>query len=451
MVTMTRVARGATRGLPRGIAALLATALLGVTLATPAMAAVPAEGDPVVDTLLQKRLSNPRVGSDVGMVVVDATTGELVSARNADALMLPASNMKIITAVNVLATLGADARFRTPCAGGPRQPTSSSRAVAIPCSRPPTCATSPPRRHPPLTGDQKVTVHVDSDLFAAPGRGPGWTTQYLPYVAAPVVPLARIGEYSPDPAHGAAAVFVRALRDLKVKARLGEPQSAEADAGVIADISPHTAADAVAVMLRDSENNVAEVLYRQVALATGHEATWAGAEAAAHESLAKLGIDDPDMRLLDGSGLSRKDRVSPRFLSEVLRKARTAKGTTFAPIFADNALPISGRSGTLASRYGRFTTKHSRCARGDVHAKTGSLFDTIGAVGDGGDRDRRGADLLDPGQPSAAPVLGAVDPTGPRRTDGHDHRLLALAARTSAGRGQSRRQRAPLAGRRRPR
>ncbi len=87
------------------------------------------------------------------------------------------------------------------------------------------------------------------------------------------------------------------------------------------------------------------------------------------------------MTLLDGSGLSRRDRVSPRFLSDVLRLARTTHPARFAAIFADNALPIAGRSGTLSSRYGRYVTKQSKCARGDVHAKTGSLFDTTALSG----------------------------------------------------------------------
>jgi serine-type D-Ala-D-Ala carboxypeptidase/endopeptidase (penicillin-binding protein 4) len=87
------------------------------------------------------------------------------------------------------------------------------------------------------------------------------------------------------------------------------------------------------------------------------------------------------MALLDGSGLSRKDRVSPRFLAGVLRFARVTKPQRFTDIFDPDALPVSGRTGTLATAYGRYVTKHARCARGDVHAKTGSLFDTIGLSG----------------------------------------------------------------------
>jgi D-alanyl-D-alanine carboxypeptidase len=50
-------------------------------------------------------------------------------------------------------------------------------------------------------------------------------------------------------------------------------------------------------------------------------------------------------------------------------------------MFSPDAMPVSGVSGTLDDRYGRFITKRSRCAQGDVMAKTGSLFDTIGLSG----------------------------------------------------------------------
>ena len=355
--------------------------MLSVSLATPAVAVQSTQPDPAVDALLQKRLDNPRVGSDVGLVVVDTASGDVLSAHHADELMLPASNMKIITAVNALQTMGPDARFHTYVRAG-----SSANDVILQGGGDPLLTSGDLRdlaatTAAAVTADQNVTVHVDANLFPKPGRGPGWTGQYLPYIAAPVVPLARLGEYSPDHAGNAAASFVKALRTAGVKARLGDPADAADDAAVLADVSPHTVADAVAVMLRESENNVAEVLYRQIALATDHEPSWSGAEAAAHETLSALGVESASMSLLDGSGLSRKDRVSPRFLSEVLLLARTKKPAKFSTIFSDNALPIAGKSGTLASRYGRYTTKHSRCARGDVHAKTGSLFDTTALSG----------------------------------------------------------------------
>jgi D-alanyl-D-alanine carboxypeptidase/D-alanyl-D-alanine-endopeptidase (penicillin-binding protein 4) len=356
-------------------------AAVAVALITLAPAAWADPSDPAVDALLQHRVDNPRVGSDVGLIVIDAATGDLLSSHHADTLMLPASNMKIVTAVNVLSTMQERDAFHTRVLAGPAGPdivlvgggdpllsTADLRALADTTAR-------------ALSDRQRVVVHLDTSLFSTPGRAPGWTREYLPYVAAPVVSLARLGYYGPDPSGDALRIFVGKLRSLGIGVKVGKPLAAADGASVLADRATHTVGDAVQVMLSRSENNVAEVLFRHVAIASGHDPSWSGAEEAAQANLAKLGIAAHGMALLDGSGLSRSDRVSPRFLANVLRLARITKPGRFAVMFTPHALPVSGRTGTLATRYGRYVTGHSRCARGTVHAKTGSLFDTIALSG----------------------------------------------------------------------
>lgn len=333
--------------------------------------------DPAVDSLLQQRLINPRLGSDVGLVVIDAATGDLVSEHNADELMLPASNIKIVTAVNAIATMGDNHRFITRVRTGATPTDLVLEGGGDPLLTSTELQALAAQTAPALPAGTKVTVHVDDDLFAEPGRGPGWTNGYQPYVAAPIGALARLGDYSRDPARNAVKVFAKALRAAGVKVRIGDDVDAGPTAATVAESGDHTVADAVAVMLSRSENNVAEVLYRQVAVATGKPATWAGGRAAAEDTLRSLGIDPSGMALLDGSGLSRKARVTPRFLASVLRLARVTKADRFASIFRTDALPVAGKSGTLARAYGRYNSKPSKCARGAIQAKTGSLFDTI--------------------------------------------------------------------------
>lgn len=355
------------------------------------LAAPPAGADsPGVDALLQQRLLNPRIGDDVGMIVIEAASGALVSAHDPDALLLPASTMKIITAVTALSTLGADGRFTTRVRAG-----SLPNEVILQGGGDPLLTSADLQdladdAAPRLPADIRIVVRVDDDLFPATGRAPGWTTEYLPYAAAPVEALARLGDYSADPSTNAAMVFVKRLRSLGIKAKLGDPADADEGAAVLAD-SQSSVDDAVRRMLSVSENNVAEVLFRQVAVASGLEATWAGAREAAERVLEGLGIDPEGMRLLDGSGLSRRDRLSPRFLANVLRVARVTKPAPFAVMFEPDALPVAGETGTLATAYGRYVTKQARCARGDVQAKTGSLYDTIALSGvaettEGGER-----------------------------------------------------------------
>lgn len=371
------------RRAPLATAAVLATALAVLTVPAPAAQAVsPAANDDAasVDALLHKRLGNPRLGAHVGMVVLDAQTGAVVSQQGADTPMRPASNLKIVTAVAVLSRVGADTRLRTTVRQG-----ATPADVVLEGGGDPLLSTRDlqqlaKRTAKALPADTRVTVHVDEDLFTRTGKAPGWTRTYLGSEAARVEALARLGDYSRDPSTNAARIFVARLKQLGVRAALG-PDADGGQGTVLAQTDGHTVADAVAVMLSHSENNVAEVLFRQVAVASGAPTDWAGSRSAVEQTLRDAGIDPRGQTIHDGSGLSRTDRVTPRFLVDVLRYARTQRPASFVSMFAPNALPVAGQTGTLITGFGRYVTKHAKCARGQVQAKTGSLFDTTSLSG----------------------------------------------------------------------
>ena len=369
-----------TSRLSRALVALVAACLAGAALA-PAAEATP---DPAVDALLAARLDNPRLGPSVGLLVIDAATGEVVSERGSTTAMLPASNMKIVTAVTALAALGTETRFTTRVRAGATptdlvlegggDPLLSTRDLQKLANRTAAAlAATVPVGTP-------MAVHVDDDLFPDTKRARGWTRSYIPSVAASVEALARVWDYSADPSTNAAKVFADQLTKKGYPTGIG-PDADAGEAPVIAETPGHTSDEAVRVMLRISENNVAEILHRHVARAAGLPATWAGATQATEQVLRNLGVDPTGMALMDGSGLSRKDRVSPRFLVDVLRVARITNPAPFVTMFEPDAMPVSGVSGTLDDRYGRFVTKQARCAQGAVKAKTGTLFDTVGLSG----------------------------------------------------------------------
>jgi D-alanyl-D-alanine carboxypeptidase/D-alanyl-D-alanine-endopeptidase (penicillin-binding protein 4) len=332
-----------------------------------------------IDELISRRLANPRLGANVGIFAVDAGTGEVLTNHSGTASMIPASNMKIVTAVTALATLGPDRLLTTRVrAGAPGEvilegggdPLLTTRELRQLANR--TAATLPP--------GQPVTVRLDDSLFPSAGRGPGWSTTYIPTVASTVQPLARLWDYDRDPAANAVRVFANRLQAKGFPVTIGTTIDA-GEAPIIAESPGHTVGDAVRIMLRISENNIAEVLYRQVALATGNTPDWSGSRLAAEQVMASLGVDASGTSLRDGSGLSRENRVTPKFLVDLLRTVRVLNPDPFRLMFSPDAMPVSGVSGTLDDRYGRFITKRSRCAQGDVMAKTGSLFDTIGLSG----------------------------------------------------------------------
>ena len=70
--------------------------------------------------LLDRRLDDPRLGRSVGVLVIDAETGTILFARRPGRPLHGASNMKLVTALTSLATMGPDRRFGTSVLQGRR-------------------------------------------------------------------------------------------------------------------------------------------------------------------------------------------------------------------------------------------------------------------------------------------------------------------------------------------
>jgi D-alanyl-D-alanine carboxypeptidase/D-alanyl-D-alanine-endopeptidase (penicillin-binding protein 4) len=150
--------------------------------------------------------------------------------------------------------------------------------------------------------------------------------------------------------------------------------SAATGAGTIAAVESPPLSTIVGWMLRESNNVIAENLARQVALRTGTAASFSGAAAAVTRVLRGLGISGID--LVDGSGLSPDDRVTPAALTSLVALASGAAHPGLRS--AITGMPVAGFSGTLApdqSVFGHFTAP----ALGVVQAKTGNL-DTVAAM-----------------------------------------------------------------------
>jgi serine-type D-Ala-D-Ala carboxypeptidase/endopeptidase (penicillin-binding protein 4) len=336
---------------------------------------------PRVDRLMQRRWHDPRLGRDVGFIVTDAVTGEVLSAHRAGRPMQAASNMKILTAVTALATMGPDVRFRTRVLASPRPGHVILQGAGDPLLSRAGVVALAAQTAGALGGTGSVVVHVDGSRFPATSRAPGWVDAYLGSSVGLVQSLAVRGDRSRTPARNAAERFAAALRERGIQARLGPNEVAPVEPAVLATARGHSVAEAVAVMLNESESSVAEVLFRQVAIAVGRPPTWAGAQQAASETLTSLGIDTTGARLVDGSGLSRDDAISPRLVADVLRLARVTQADRFRAMFVKSAMPVAGRTGTLTTAYGRYSTAPSSCARGAVQAKTGTILGTIALSG----------------------------------------------------------------------
>jgi D-alanyl-D-alanine carboxypeptidase/D-alanyl-D-alanine-endopeptidase (penicillin-binding protein 4) len=110
-----------------------------------------------------------------------------------------------------------------------------------------------------------------------------------------------------------------------------------------------------------SDNFLAEMLVKGLGSAFGGAGTTAAGTAVVRDQMATFGIHPT---LLDGSGLSRADRTTPR---EVVRLLERMHGQPVAGAF-EGSLPVVGRTGTLRKRM-RGTAAQDRC-----RAKTGTLI-----------------------------------------------------------------------------
>jgi len=120
-------------------------------------------------------------------------------------------------------------------------------------------------------------------------------------------------------------------------------------------------------MLEESNNVIAENLARHVALAAGQPASFSGTAAAVTAELGQLGITS-GVRIVDGSGLSPEDLITPDALVRMLELA-IARPRLRALLAG---LPVAGFSGTLSAGQSVFSGIGG-AALGSVRAKTGNL------------------------------------------------------------------------------
>ncbi|HET9945811.1 MAG TPA: D-alanyl-D-alanine carboxypeptidase [Actinomycetes bacterium] len=352
--------------------------------ATAAAASAPlSPTDQRIHDRLGTRSADGRLGPDLAGLVTDLGTGQTVWSSHRAERQLPASNVKLLTAVNALEAFGPDHRFRTTVVAG----TTSHRVVLV-GGGDPSLSRADLRRLATQTvaaataaGTDWVRVDVDDSLFPAPRPARGWRSEYLISEVSPVRALVVDQHRRWDTGIDAGRVFSDVLERKGLDVRRSVTRvTAPVGAPTLGEVSGDDVAAVVADMLRTSDNDVAEGLHRLVALQTGFRPTWPGAAAAQVAGLGRLGITLPAGSVYDGSGLSRADRLSPVVLAAVLGAAFDPAHPALASL-QQGSLAVAGVSGTLAPDYRRYVTAPTRCAVGLIQAKTGSLRGVVALSG----------------------------------------------------------------------
>ncbi len=386
----------AVEGLDRGGPAVGATTAAAAGEPVLAAARLPSAGarqaaDEQLGLSLDGVLAAPPAGGWQSCAEVD-DGGVTVYVRNGATGLLPASNLKLLTAQAALARLGADATFTTVAAaarpaargvidgplylvggGDPLLSTDGYRASQHEWTE----SAEPVTRLAALADAVKAAgvtrvggVTGDDSHFDAQRTVPTWSSSYLASgevarVSALEVDGGTVVDGSrrvpaSDPALSAAGALATLLRQRGITVA-GPVRHAPAPAGAVTVAAVHSPPlpTVVGEMLRESDNLAAEMLTK--AMGGG---SWAAGIAAIHATLAAEGVPLAGVVQVDGSGLDRQDRVPCRTLAAILATGRL-----------EPELPVAARCGTLVGRM------VGQPGGQRVVAKTGSLSGVVALSG----------------------------------------------------------------------
>jgi len=307
-------------------------------------------------------------------MALDLASGRVVFAHNSDAGFVPASNEKLPVTYAAVKTLGPDFRFPTEVRGqgwlgahgtwrgnlvlkgygDPTLSTSRLRVLAVRVHR---------------LGITRVTGMVigDESFFDKRRTAPGWKASFYieesPPLSALVVDRAWTGKaVTPTPAYTAAVLF----RKLLIKAGVavgGAARSFHAGGKVLAVSVSERLDEILHTVDADSDNFSAELLLKELGAVAGAGGTSAAGAAVVRHVLAENAIPLEGVRIVDGSGLSSLDRLTPQAIVAILHQC-WSDGELRSTLV--QAMAVAGRSGTLEHRLLGPRT------RGTVVGKTGT-------------------------------------------------------------------------------
>ncbi len=336
-------------------------------------------------------LADPALG-EISVSITDVLQGQQLFQQQADTPLVPASSTKVLTAAAALLVLDPASQVQT------RVYEAAPGELVIVGGGDVTLEATPgsgfftaPANVQDLAsqtfaalGERVGEVHsirVDNSVRAGSTFGDSWDRRDIEggniadldavmLNAGRIVPKDSYSPRSDTPAEDVAQVFA---------AQLGRPDVAitvtdepiNPQATVLAEVHSAPLIERLRDMMLHSDNLLAEAIAREVAVAVGQPATFAGAVEATQQVLRNQGIDLSAVQLYDNSGMSTNNRLTANVLDKVLGLSETGE------IF--DTLPAAGVEGTLSDRYDAASGAQS--AAGWVRAKTGTLDGVSALVG----------------------------------------------------------------------
>ena len=329
---------------------------------------------------LQLKLAHEmaRASAFSGVYVRDLDTGRTLFESKADVARVPASVEKLYTTSAALLRFGPDATLKTSVAGsGFLDPDGVWRGnLYLHGGGDPTLD----RADLQALADDLVgqgILRVDGSVLGDETRFDALRGSYDSGGAydsdmgGALSALALNRGFAKDgkPAAQAARQLAKVLRGdgIRVEGRSGVGTAPE-DATQLASVDSLPMRDLIRLTNVPSDNFMAEMLVKDLGAQFGAGGTTVAGVAVVRSTLTSFGVHP---RIVDGSGLSRADRTTPR---EVVRLLETMHHQEVAASF-ESSLAVAGRTGTIRKRM-RGTPAQDRC-----RAKTGTLIGVSSLAG----------------------------------------------------------------------
>jgi len=341
--------------------------------------------------------SDPRLMTLTGSVL-RADTGEVLWNHGASVGVPTASTMKLLIASAAVAVLQPDFQIATDVVDG-----STAGTVVLVGHGDPTLSALPGGQESVYAGAPKLSDLASQVVAAYATRHPGvpisqvvldasywnpgdnWdpsvkqserTHGYQSLTTALQVdgdranPKAETSARSTDPIGRAGAAFIAALKNADPGGVVGSSVStsdgsAVSGAASLGEVKSQPVRTLISQMLLPSDNTLGEMLARIVSKASGFDGTYASLQQAIPGALnSGFKIPAAGLTIVDGSGESANNKVPPATMTSLVR---LIQGGTLNLDVVRAAMPVAGKTGTLASRF----SGANAVVRGNVTAKTG--------------------------------------------------------------------------------
>lgn len=311
-----------------------------------------------------------------GILVQRLDTGETLFAQEPQRYFIPASNVKLLTTAAALERLGGQFQIRTSV----YQAAQAGTVLRVVGRGDPSLGEAQLqqlaqqlRSHLQGQGTSRIDRLIADDYyFRGNPINPTWEREDIRWdYAAPVNGLIvnqnAIGEAAVDnPTRHFLQRFQRALNlaQLTVAGTAIAPAPVTTSEQEVAAILSPPLSQLLIETNQNSNNLYAEALLRSLgATSNPNEDSLATGITALKTTLSQIGVDPQSYSLADGSGLSRRNFVSPQAIVQTLRgMARSPNATLYR-----NSLAIAGTNGTLQNRF------RNTPIQGRLYGKTGAL------------------------------------------------------------------------------